>query len=75
MIVRYSDPDLAEDYETEVPCDADPLPFAEELVRRAYREDPKAPAELARLGGPLDDGLVRDFARTWASADGSRIAP
>ena len=62
MKVCVDAPHLTQRYEADIPCEADPTPFALRLAEEASR-DPRAT--------PEDD--VEELMR-WATVDGSPIA-
>lgn len=38
MVVTYASPNRSKVYQTEIPCEADPMPFARMLISEAWRE-------------------------------------
>lgn len=75
VIVAFDDPDASRRWEAQAPRGTDPRHALEELVRRAFRLDPRLRAELARTEGleEAPDALVRYEAQQWGSINGAPL--
>lgn len=59
MIVSYNSPFRMQAYEAEIPCEADPVPFARDLVERAQKQE--------RVDLEMDEEL------RWCTVDGAPL--